>query len=257
MPARPTSYPHPIYSRPGVDRPRWHRSCVLGFVTGLLTISSTAIGSDCSDELRALPLPADAAAAYRDAQVAVGGRPMCQVAYTTQESIETLMSRYERHWADQPGELIGPGSDFDDGDGILMHSGGPWERYVEIQRDGSGYAVMVNIMASASADRPPVEPYLPLPDGFELFFQQQNRDGFSVVAQTSLAPEPATERVVERLKRAGWHVDDDDDDDSGEFLGYRFAAMSRGPDTLDLAVSEDHDGTHVTIHALAPGPTNE
>lgn len=252
MPARLTSYPDPIFSRAGVDRPLWRSSCLSGLAIGLLAISSTAIGNDCADELRALPLPADAAAVYRDSQVAVGGRSMCQIAYTTEESINTLVSRYERHWEDKAGELFRLGNR-DHGDAILTQSGGLWERYAEIRRDGPGYAVMVNIMATTSAEIPTGNPYLPLPDGFELYFQQSNRDGFSLIAHTSLAPKPATDRIIERLERARWHIDAYD---SGELLGYRFAAMSRGTETLDLAVTEDGDKTKVAIHGLVPVSTD-
>ncbi|TVO60100.1 hypothetical protein [Spiribacter vilamensis] len=224
-----------------------------GLATGLLAISATAIGNDCADELRTLPLPADAAEVYRDGQVVFGGRKMCQLAYKTEESIDMLTSRYEEHWEHKAGDLFRHGTG-DNGDAILTQSGGPRERYMEIQRDGSGHAVMVNIIANPGADVTSVKPYIPLPDSFEVFTQQRNRDGFTVIAHTSLASEPAIERVVERLESAGWRVDDNG---PSQLLGYRFAAMSRGTDTLDLAVAGNEEGAQATIHGVVPVSTDE
>ena len=254
MPARLTSYRHPISSRPGASRSQRHRSWASGLVTGLLAISSTAIGNDCAEELRTLPLPADAAEVYRDDRVVLGGEAMCQIAYTTGESVDMLVSLYERHWTEKSGDLLRLGGDDDDDGAILVHSGGQWERYMAIGQDGSGHAVMMNIMAGADTDPLPVDPYLSLPDGFELDFQQRNSEGFSLSAETSLALTPATRRIMQPLERAGWDVDSHHSFPDGE---YRSIAMSRGAHTLDLAVREDHDGTRVTIHALVPEPIDE
>lgn len=254
MPARPISYRNPIASRSVADRSSARHDWLVLLSVGVLMAPPNALANDCDDALNGMPMPADAAEVYRDDQVVIGGIPMCQLAYTTHRPIKTLMPRYERHWRDITGDMLAQDRDADGIDEVLMHSGRQWGRYVEIQRSGSGHAVMISIMGVARADARSATSYLPLPDGFELLVQQAHRDGVTVVADTPLTLARATERVVQRLQTAGWRVDERGARSAGQ---YQRITMGRGAETLNLNLIANHGTTELTMHRLTPRPAHE
>lgn len=211
MPAQPTSFP-PRAVFPIVDDPRtpaWRsRPWRLGpgLLLALLMLPRLGLAEGCAAALAAMPRPADATEILRDDAMVIHGLAMCQLAYTTRESVDNLIARYQAHWRRLAGERMRRDTNGDGIDDQLMHRDARYSRQLRIETSGQRQAVMVSLIDHAG--EPPIAPRadLPLPAAFSIDYRARDASGAMVFARTDLPVESAMTALIDTARRHGWQL---------------------------------------------------
>jgi hypothetical protein len=174
-------------------------------VLALLVLPRVSLADGCAAALAAMPQPPDATEVLRDDAVVIHGLAMCQLAFTTHDSAEDLIARYEAHWRRLAGEAVRRDTNGDGIDDQLMHRNARYSRQLRIERSGQRQAVMISLIDHVS--QPPTTPRagLPLPPAFTIDYRARDTTGAMVFARADLPVESAMSALIDTARRHGWH----------------------------------------------------